>query len=524
MQITVTKRYLVFPVSREIPPKHILFRDGSTIASDLAVSLDPVQPEFLYYWDARELLGRTLDLSWDEGLNYIPEMTDTVPTDGLFRERFRPIAHFTPARGWINDPNGLVFYEGFYHMFYQHNPVSPQWGNMHWGHAVSSDLVHWEEKELALFPDELGTMYSGSAIVDTENVSGLKENEHDPLLLFYTAAGRNSYASAGKAFTQCLAYSTDGGVTFHKYANNPIVPHLAGDNRDPKVIYVPEVGCYYMALYLTDHEYALLSSHNLLDWTEEQRLTHPGDDECPDFFPISADSGKRFWVLLGASDRYLVGTIQNRKFCPIQEARDLQIRRNGSLIQSFSYAAQSFSHAPNGRNIRISWNTVPLPRCIANGSMCTPAEFSLKEESDGFRLCLNPVPEWSTLVTSVKTGSETSLTLAGPAQDILLEATVSEDAEVDGSLFGLSFHVSASQNTVKIRDLVLPLFRKGNAIRLRFITDVHSTEVYIADGETFICVNHPADETLNRFVLTPVQGTVTVQTLQAKTLKNYRNL
>ena len=149
MQITIEKRFIKLPVNQKMQPKRLLFKDQRKIVADLVTAPDPVNPNFWYYWDARELLGRTLELIWEPALDYLPEFADEVPMDGIYQEKYRPASHFSAARGWINDPNGLVFYEGKYHMFFQHNPVASVWGNMHWGHAVSTDLVHWEEKETA---------------------------------------------------------------------------------------------------------------------------------------------------------------------------------------------------------------------------------------------------------------------------------------------------------------------------------------------------------------------------------------
>ena len=516
MKITVQKRYMKFPVSPEMQPKRLLLKQNGQVMADLVCTVDPISPQFWYYWDAREQLGQTYELIWEPEIDYIPKFVDKVPTEGIDQERFRPTAHFSTSRGWINDPNGLVFYEGKYHMFYQHNPVAPVWGNMHWGHAVSSDLLHWEEMENALFPDEFGTMFSGSAIIDTGNLTGLQENEHAPLLLYYTAAGNTSETSKNAKFTQCMAYSTDGGVTFRKYQNNPVVPHIVGDNRDPKVIYVPEESCYYMALYLDGNEYGLLTSENLLDWTMNQRINLPGDAECPDFFPLTTESGNRYWILIGASDRYLVGKLQNGQFTPVQDVKSLQIRGK-------AYAAQSFSGIPDDRKIRFSWNQSVLPGCIANSSMSTPAELTLIEANQELWLCVNPIREYAALTIDNQVTSDSVLTLTGTAQDILLELNVSDDAEIETSVFGLNFRISAVQNALFVKDLTIPLFRENGILKLRLITDVHATEIYVADGRIFTCVDHIADRSLNRISVKTVQGTADVLQLSASTLRNIWN-
>lgn len=507
MQLTIDNRYLKLPITREMKSKRLLFQKNGQVIADLVSSVDPIAPQYWFYWDARELLGQTLEFSWEPKLDYMPEFVDEVPMDGIYQERYRPTTHFSPSRGWNNDPNGLVFYEGKYHMFFQHNPVAPVWGNMHWGHAISTDLVHWEETEITLFPDDFGTMFSGSAIVDHKNVTGLKENDHAPLLLYYTAAGNTGVTSQNKKFTQCLAYSVDGGVTFKKYEKNPVVPHIAGENRDPKVIYATEEKCYYMALYLEGNEFALLTSENLLDWTLSQKLILPEDAECPDFFPLTTASGKRYWIFIGASDKYLVGTLEYKRFNPVQGVRPLQIRGK-------YYAAQTFSNIPNGRILRIGWNQSEITDSIFNGSMSTPAELSLLESNNGLSLCINPVQEFNALISS----KDTSLT--GASQDISIEIKICKDTDMTLSLLGLEFRILSAKNILNVKGLNLPLFSKENTVRMRIITDVHATEIYIADGQIFTCVDHIADYNLNRLDIQINKGSPEIRKLQIYSLKN----
>ena len=175
--------------------------------------------------------------------------SDTIEGDeNLYREKHRPQFHFTSRRGWINDPNGLVYYKGTYHLFYQHNPYGRKWGNMHWGHADSKNLVEWQEFSDVFYPDELGSMFSGSAVVDWENTLGLEKGLDETLICFYTAAGE--YVEPKVPFTQCMAFSNDGGQTWQKYEDNPILPHIASSTRDPKVIWDPESQQWIMALYI----------------------------------------------------------------------------------------------------------------------------------------------------------------------------------------------------------------------------------------------------------------------------------
>lgn len=195
-----------------------------------------------------------------------------------YHELHRPQLHFSARKGWINDPNGLVFLDGVWHLFFQHNPESTVWGNMTWGHAVSDDLIHWRQLEHAMYPDEHGSMFSGSAVVDHGNTAGFGAGA---LVFLYTAAG--SFAKPARQYTQCLAYSTDNGQTLKKYQGNPVLNWIEADNRDPKIIWHAGTRRWVMVLYLNDDRYQLHTSSDLKTWAHLQDLRLEGDDECPDF-------------------------------------------------------------------------------------------------------------------------------------------------------------------------------------------------------------------------------------------------
>jgi len=486
MTLKVDKRYLVLPVSEHAQVKKLYFRGvNGELLYDLDVRLDPVGAQHTYYADLGRYLGQAIQFDIQPAVDYLPVLTDHVSAEN---GRFRPQAHFTPERGWINDPNGLVFYQGTYHLFYQHNPVGMHWGNMHWGHAVSSDLVHWEEKEIALFPDELGTMYSGSAVIDERNVSGLQNGEDAPVLLFYTAAGDRSALSAGKEHVQCLAYSTDGGKTFKKYGNKPIIDHIIGGNRDPKVVFCPEIGKYVLALYLDGAEYALFVSENLIDWEMIQKIDLPGDSECPDFFPLWLD-GEKYWILSGASDFYYVGRMESGKFVPVQEV--LRLETAGST----GYAAQTYFGLPDNRRVRFYWNRYNLPGMAFNCSMSTPVDLFLLRREGKIMLGCRPVPEFDALHGKTATGNGKVL-LPGKANDI--RAEIPADSGIrEISLFGLSMVVDTDNGVVRVGKDEMQTYSSDGKFILRIIQDVHSTEVFTQDGAGYCCAGHLADLSLN---------------------------
>lgn len=227
----------------------------------------------------------------------------------LYDETYRPQFHFTAQKNWINDPNGLVYYKGEYHLFFQHNPKGNEWGNMTWGHAISWNLVCWEQLPNAIEPDALGTIFSGSAVVDWDNTAGFQRGSEKALVAIYTAAGGTSPESQGQKFTHCLAYSNDCGKTWIKYAKNPVLPHIVGENRDPKVVWYESTERWIMTLFKDGNTYAFFSSPDLKAWTHLQDITVPGCSECPDFFPLPVDGGRhdQKWVWTAANGKYLVG-------------------------------------------------------------------------------------------------------------------------------------------------------------------------------------------------------------------------
>lgn len=274
----------------------------------------------------------------------------SVPVpDAPYHDRHRPRFHFTPQENWMNDPNGLVYYQGEYHMFFQHNPTGIKWGNMTWGHAVSKDMVHWTQQENVLLPDRMGTMFSGSAVVDWNNTAGLAKGDEKTIVLIYTAAGGSSPESKGQPFTQCIAHSTDGGRTFTKYSGNPVVPNIVGSNRDPKVVWHAPTRQWIMALFLEGNVYAFLASPDLKKWTLLHTLSVPGVSECPDFFemPVENEPGASKWVWTGANSSYLVGAFDGRRFLPEVMTQSIHSDTN-------YYTVQTFSDLPNNQHIQIT--------------------------------------------------------------------------------------------------------------------------------------------------------------------------
>lgn len=317
------------------------------------------------------------------------------------REQYRPIYHFAPQYGWMNDPNGMVYKDGEYHLFYQYNPYGSMWGNMHWGHAVSKDLISWEHLPVAIAPDGLGAIFSGSCVVDKENTAGFGK---DAIVAFYTTAGASQ--------TQSMAYSLDNGRTFTKYAGNPVLTSSARDFRDPKVFWYEPTQKWIMILAV-GQEMQLYSSANLKDWTYESSFgegqgAHGGVWECPDLvqLPVKGTDQKK-WVLIcnlnpggpfgGSATQYFVGEFDGHRF--MNEAPALTKWMDWGKDH---YATVTWSNAPQNRTIAIAWmsnweygNNVPTMQYRSANSV--PRDLYLYEQDGETYLASVPSEELKAL-------------------------------------------------------------------------------------------------------------------------------
>ena len=283
------------------------------------------------------------------------EMKQTEAYDATNREKFRPQYHHSPAYGWMNDPNGMFYKDGEFHLYYQFNPYGSQWENMTWGHSTTKDLIHWEAQPIAIEPDAIGSIFSGSCVVDKNNTSGFGKGT---IIAFYTSAGQHQ--------TQSMAYSTDNGKTFKKYENNPILTSDIPDFRDPKVFWNPEIQKWNLIL-AAGQEMRIYSSPNLKDWTYESSFgkeygNHDGVWECPDLMKLQVrGTDKQKWMLIcninpggpfgGSATQYFVGEFDGHKFTCDTKPEVTKWMDYGKD----HYATVTFDNAPDGRKIAIAW-------------------------------------------------------------------------------------------------------------------------------------------------------------------------
>lgn len=393
IKIKIDKQYLNLPVSHDQDRSKMTFKVDGEPDLSVVIRLAAGNADYWVFKDVSHLKGKTLTISYDgnsEGLNKIFQDDVIVGQDNLYKEKNRPQFHFTTRRGWINDPNGLIYYDGEYHLFYQHNPYEREWENMHWGHAVSKDLVHWEELPSALYPDHLGGMFSGSAVMDYDNTAGYNKGKTPAMIAIYTAAGADKQV-------QCIAYSLDKGRTFTKYEANPVIDsrHIwnSQDTRDPKVFWYTPGKHWVMVLNERDG-HSIYTSSNLKDWKYESHVT--GFWECPELFelPVDGNPNNTKWVMYGASGTYMLGSFDGKVFTP--EKGKYQYT-TGAI-----YAAQTFTNMPEGRRIQVGWGRISHPEMPFNGMMLLPTELTLRTTKDGPRLFNLPVKETETLFTPVR--------------------------------------------------------------------------------------------------------------------------
>jgi fructan beta-fructosidase len=484
----------------------------------------------IYYFGAVLMLFSVL--IWSCNTTDNKSLSGENTSVAYYHEKYRPQFHFSPRSGWMNDPNGLVFLDGEYHLFYQYYPDSTVWGPMHWGHAVSNDLVRWYHLPVALYPDSMGYIFSGSAVVDNNNTAGFADNSNPSIVAIFTyhnpilaRNGSSSYQSQG------IAYSTDKGRTWTKYSGNPVLPNPGKiDFRDPKVFRHERTGKWIMILAVKDRVH-IYSSPDLKSWSFESEFgekagAHGGVWECPDLFPIKVQENDSIkWVMLvsinpggpngGSDTQYFTGDFDGHVFNPDN------IKEKWVDLGTDNYAGVTWSGIPenDGRRIFIGWMSnwdyaTVVPTSVWRSAMTIPREFYLISENNEYTLISKPLKEFSSLMDgnrSVKyeaiecTGtreiplgfklnqSELSFEFRfeGPRPDtfgIILENSV-------GEKFIIGYSVSTQQVFIDRRNAGISSFSErfagiarasylaGNILTMRLFIDSASSELFIDDGK-----------------------------------------
>ncbi len=497
MRLEQGKKYLLLPVQEKEENAHIAVLDSKNdmvkrlnvrLAVDKAdyyvpFEIGKAQLLDITFQGDRRTTGAVKDfVCWKE-MRY----SDTFDTTN--REKFRPLYHHTPLYGWMNDPNGMYYKDGVWHLYYQYNPYGSQWENMTWGHSTSSDLIHWEAEPLAIEGDWLGAIFSGSAIVDKDNTAGFGRNA---VIAMYT--------SAGAAQTQSIAYSSDNGKTFTKYAGNPVITYNAPDFRDPKVFWHEQTKRWIVVLAV-GQEVQFYSSDNLKEWKYESSFgrtygCHDGVWECPDMLCFGDK-----WVLLlninpggpfgGSATQYFVGQFDGHQFVCEDNASETKWMDYGKD----HYATVTFHNSPEGRIVALPWmsnwqyaNQVPTKQFrSANG---LPRDLGLKTVNGETYLTSTPSKEVTALrgkkVKQPTEACEIIIDVKGSA-DITLSNAKGEQVTMHYDAQQLTFSMDRTKSgDVSFSEsfpcvTVAPTF--GAVRQLRLFIDRCSIEAFDAEGK-----------------------------------------
>ena len=454
------------------------------------------------------------------------------PLMGYYQEQYRPQFHFSPEANWMNDPNGLVYFEGEYHLFYQYYPDSTVWGPMHWGHAVSRDLIHWKHLPIALYPDSLGYIFSGSAVVDLNNTSGFGSVEKPPMVAIFTYHNPVLEKSGSNLFqNQGIAFSLDKGRTWTKYSDNPVLKNPGiRDFRDPKMFWNDNKRKWnlIMAVYDRVHIY---SSYNLKEWTFESEFgpgigAHGGVWECPDLFPLKVEGADiTKWVMLvsinpggpnsGSATQYFTGDFDGHKFVPddtnvkwIDWGRD-------------NYAGVTWSNIPanDGRRIFIGWMSnwkyaTVVPTTVWRSASTIPRELLLKADNKHCFLTSRPIREIGDLRSKSDTASIKNQSCTGEKEispgkvslmhselffgfnlrdsradsmGIILENDLKEKFIIGYSAFNKQFYIDRSEAgnsgfSKEFAGISTAPYIPGATLKLHLLIDASSVEMFVDDG------------------------------------------
>ena len=405
VSLKVKGNYIFLPLNNEMPLVRLNILKDNKILYEFSMPLDGKNPKYWAPLCVKDLVGKSLEFISEDNENVTAALKkirqgktkrDILNSLG---ESFRPVYHFTSRVGHLNDPNGIYYSDGQWHFFYQHNPFGVQHGNTSWGSAISTDLTHWEEGDEILYPDENGLVFSGSALIDK-----------DQLFQFYTYGAGYTRISEGKSHAQGYAISKDNGKTWEKQGLLD-VPRLSKDQRDPTLFWHEESGHWCMALFIFDHEYAIFTSDDKIHWSLSDRFFVEGGEECPDMFrmKVSESPDKMKWVFMCANSTYLIGEFDGYRFYPQSKAK--------RLVDGSFYAAKSFLNAPDDRRVIMACKGVDLKDCAFSSIIYYPREATLHVGEDGlYELWSVPVKELDSFAKPVISDKNVAVSPARPAK------------------------------------------------------------------------------------------------------------
>lgn len=520
-EIFLTNHLLNLPVQNSAAMRRVTVTVAGQPVRDFNIRLATGgTPDWWAFVDVFEFANQTATLSVSALASAQDGFYAIVPTNGLvdganlYQESLRPQLHFSTKRGWLNDANGMVYHNGQYHLYYQHDPFD--WGGggqKYWGHAVSADMVNWVEVREGLYAHAYGDeVYSGSAIVDTANTGGFKTGTNDVIVAAFTSTARG----------ECIVFSNDGGLTFAEIANNPVVIH---NGRDPKLLWYAPSNYWVMAVYDESGGggISFYTSPNFRQWTYRSKIN--GYFECPDIFqlPVDGNTNNLMWLLCDASSGYQLGQFDGATFTPST------VKLPGNRGAGF-YASQTFTSMAPGddRLVRIGWAIISTPGMPFNQMMYFPTELNLRTTTDGVRLCSTPIAEitnntvtsyvWTNLTLSP--GNNPLSGIRGTLFDVKAQFAVGTAQTITFTFQGVTVTYSAATQQISCNGVSNSLVPVGGTIQLEIIVDRKTIEIFGNNGQLYMPL--PADNLAGTELisLTCSDGNATFNSLTVNKLKS----
>ena len=545
---TVDKRFLNVPLAAEKDAEKSelnLMVDGKLVGH-FSIPYAGKSPDFFGALDLSNYQGKTLELKDGDGKLSFSEvlLSDKVQGgDDLYDEKYRPQFHFSPRRGWLNDPNGMIYFGGKYHLFYQYNPFGVFWGNMSWGHATSTDMIHWVEEPTVLFPlPDTGMAYSGACFVDSENLMGFGTAEEPALIAFYLRT------KEGLGY----AYSTDGGKSFTDFEGNPVLTRPEGEEvpkkgrmdtprpilmDDGKTWIAPTYDYFFREDGLPSHCVGFYKSTDLKDWSFVSRVPqdHWGDEMCGcvDFFelPVEGEDGISHWVMVFLDGSALIGNFDGERFTALDGSPAHVKDRARPHVEAWNFTAtMTFADEPKGRRVQMTWmnnweKNFDMP---FSQQMTLPSELTLVRDGGELRLNYAPVREIESLRGEKKSVEKFSLgsnKWAFP-DEIGREFEVELSFEAGGTgvlemqFFDLPVKFDRASNTLEMWGLKSELKPVDGRIDLRVFVDRASIEIYAQGGQVYMPLAWPFKAEEKAVQLRSSEGEVQIERLDCYELKS----
>jgi fructan beta-fructosidase len=535
-EFTAIKQYLNIPISNNGDERFVSFLiDGKpdSSLSTFRITLAEGKPDWWAYYDISRFKGRRITLR----VNKLPELSTALKSieqsdeikdiAGAYQHPRRPQLYFSPLRAGCGDANGLVYYQGEYHLFFQHDPFGDGGArNSHWGHAVSSDLVHWKQLPDAIGPDENGMCYSGSAAVDWNNTSGLQTGSEKPMLIAY----------CGTATGQCLAYSNDRGRTWLRHSGNPVVPYGEPGSRDPRLFWHKSTKKWVMVVCYgwpgnqtgrpsTNPNYGIYISPDLKTWERTSTLYMDNTTDCPELFeiPVDGDKSKTKWIFYSGDAYYLVGTFDGRTF--IKESGPHKLSWGNSF-----YASQTFNEIPvqDGRRILMAACAGGGGDAGFQGAISMPVELTLRTTDEGLRLNTYPVRELEKLRVKsydiapqpIKPGVNPLADIHSELLEVVADVAVGNATKITFDLRGVLVIYDVVKQELTCKNCSVLLKPVDGRIRVRAYVDRTAIMVFANGGQFYMPIGEsPSPENLSSNLSAQGDG-AKIQSLQVYELKS----